>query len=102
MRHELSHAEYYTNHPYADYCRYFWTTVPSSVEREKFRSFLGIRGYDTSNEELMTNGFQAYLTHTTDRGAFSPGKVCLSQTVLDQLRRKFMAGHPPTRLFGAS
>lgn len=100
LRHELSHGEYYTNSHYADYCRRFWGGTMSEAERGAFRKFLGGKSYDTGNEEMMINETQAYLMHTPDAGAFSPAKVGLSPAAIQALQAKFMAGNPPTGLFG--
>jgi hypothetical protein len=99
LRHELSHAEYYTNRPYADFCRRFWAKAMTDAERAAFRKFLGSHSYDARNEELMINETQAYLMHTPDPGSFSAQKVGLPQATIESLRARFLAGNPPTRLF---
>lgn len=99
LRHELSHGEFYANPIYADYCRRFWHTVMAEPDRQAFRQFLGGRSYDTRNEEMMVNESQAYLMHTPDPNAFNPQRVGLTQARIDELRRRFIDGNPPTALF---
>ncbi|MEY2631579.1 MAG: hypothetical protein RIR00_233 [Pseudomonadota bacterium] len=99
LRHELSHAEFFTNKAYANYCRQFWDREMSEKARQGFLTFLGQNSYDAENRELMVNEAQAYLMHTPDPAAFNARKVGLSEAELGVLRQKFLAGNPPTALF---
>jgi hypothetical protein len=99
LRHELSHAEFFTNAAYANYCRSFWHNVMSETERTQFKNFLSTNAYDQNNTEMMVNEMQAYLMHTPDPGAFNPAKVKMTAQQVMQLRKKFLGGNPPTRLF---
>lgn len=99
LRHELSHGEYYSNPDYTNYCRQFWRNSMSEAERQAFRSFLGERSYSPTNEEMMINESQAYLMHTPDRNAFNPGLVKMTPAAVEDLRRRFLSGNPPSQLF---
>ncbi len=99
LRHELSHGEYYANRDYRAYCRRFWAEQMTDADRAVFRKFLGERAYDMENEEMMINETQAYLMHTPDPGAFNPDRFGLKRARIEELRRAFLAGNPPSVLF---
>ncbi len=99
LRHELSHGEFFTNSAYRDYCVTFWRDEMSAPERAGFRAFLTRLNYDPANERLMINEMQAYLMHTPDTGIFNPAILGTTAAELDGLRRRFLAGDPPSRLF---
>jgi hypothetical protein len=101
LRHEVSHGEFYDNDNYANYCERFWNEVLDDRQRDAFRAFLGSMNYDVRNEELMINETQAYLFHTPDPRIFSAEKVHLAPSEVDELRQKFWAGPPPSRLLVA-
>ena len=94
LAHEISHAEYYTNRPYTDFCRQFWRSTMRENERVAFKKFLAKGGYNPENEEMMINETQAYLMHTPDARAFSPVLVGLAEPVVQVLRQKFRSGFP--------
>lgn len=94
LTHELSHAEYYTNPAYRDWCRKFWREILTERQREKLRAFLTRSGYDPGNEELMINEAQAYLSFTPDPRAFSAKMAGLSEQELASLRQAFRVGAP--------
>ena len=75
LRHELSHAVYFTDPAYAALTRHLWNDLFSEDERAAFRAFLGDDGYDTQDEDLMANEAQAYFIHTRDPGYFTPDLV---------------------------
>ena len=99
LRHELSHGEFFTNPAYRDYCVTFWRSRMSAAERTRFRAFLTRLNYDPANEQLMINEMQAYLMHTPDAEIFNPAILGTTAAELDGLRRRFLAGDPPSRLF---
>lgn len=99
LHHEMSHAEYYTNEAYADYCVRFWAEEMSETERKAMRDYLSAKNYDPNNEELMINEMQAYLFHTLDSNAFNPRNVALPPGAIERLRQRFWGGKPPSRLF---
>ena len=66
LMHEISHAVYYTDPLYANYCRQFWKNVMTEGQRSAFRNFLSQGSYDPDNEEMMVNETQAYLLYTPD------------------------------------
>lgn len=102
IRHELGHAEFYSNPRYAEYCAAFWRRTLTEAQRQAFRGFLAAHNYDTRNEDLMINEAQAYLLHTPDPAVFSAEKVRMTPDAVDRLRRSFWAGNPPTTLFAGS
>jgi hypothetical protein len=94
LTHEISHAEYYTNPLFRNWCRIFWSEVLNERQRSSFRSFLSKSGYDAENEDLMINESQAYLLYTPDPRAFSARMVGMSEQELQELRRLFLKGFP--------
>jgi hypothetical protein len=98
LMHEISHAEYYTNRLYANYCRHFWRNVMTESQRTAFRSFLSRSSYNPDNEEMMVNETQAYLLYTPDPRAFNARLVGLKDKELDSLRTQFFNGFPEAPL----
>ncbi len=94
LRHELSHAAYFTDPAYTAYARVFWETVLSEEQRAGFRRFLAGEGYDGTNEDLMLNETQAYLVHTRDQRFFEPKLAGLSESEADRLREIFLRDMP--------
>lgn len=99
LRHELSHGEFFLNRAYREYSSLFWREKLTDGERAAFRSFLASRDYDPGNETLVINEMQAYLMHTPDTRLFGAGHLGVTQQALDDLRRRFLAGVPPSRFF---
>lgn len=99
LKHELAHAEYYTNELYANYCRKFWDDRLSEAEKNAFMAFLKNDNYDVTAYELVVNEMQAYLMFTADPLAFSAEKLGVSPAELAAMRVRFYEGHPPSRLF---
>ena len=99
LRHELSHGEYFTNPAYAKYCQDFWHKTMTEQQRQAFRKFLAGMNYDAANEDIMINETQAYLMHTPDPDVFSAKSVGMCDDGLECLRKRFLAGNPPTHLF---
>lgn len=60
LRHELSHAEFFVNPAYRDYCLRAWQTLPDP-QRQIFTEEFARLGYDTANTLLLANEFQAFL-----------------------------------------
>lgn len=98
LMHELSHAEYYTNPHYRDWCRKFWHETLSKRQRNALRTFLAKSGYDPDNEELMINEAQAYLLHTPDPRAFNARMAGLAEAELEGIRQTFLKGYPDALL----
>lgn len=94
LSHEISHAEYYTNPGYANYCRHFWRTALTEAQRSAFRKFLSRSSYNPDNEEMMINETQAYLMYTPDSRAFNAALVGMGDKDIDGLRKKFRDGNP--------
>jgi hypothetical protein len=94
LRHELSHGEYFTNAAYAEFVRRFWLVDLTEGQRAAFRRHLAAEDYDPDNEDLMINEMQAYLMHTPDRRFFHAALVGITESELDRLRARFLAGMP--------
>ena len=94
LRHELSHAEFFTSRVYAEYVRRFWRDSLGDEGRSAFRRYLATQGYDPANEDLMANETQAYLMHTTDARLFSAASLGVSLEILGQWQAEFLLGMP--------
>ena len=94
LRHELSHAVYFTDPAYAALSRHLWNDLFSEDERAAFRAFLGEDGYDTQNEDLMANEAQAYFIHTRDPGYFTPDLIGIGLAREAALRSAFIDAIP--------
>lgn len=98
LMHEISHAEFYTNPAYANYCRQFWRSVMSAEQRGAIRKFLSRSSYNPDNEEMMINETQAYLLYTPDQRAFNAKLAGLREKEVEILRTKFWGGFPEAPL----
>lgn len=58
--HESSHGIYFTSFEYREFVRTLWESLHEE-DRDMWRFFLGWYGYDSDEEDLMINEFQAYL-----------------------------------------
>jgi len=96
--HEIAHGEYYANPYYANYCRNFWNTVLTEVQKNAFRKFLSNYNYSINMDELMVNEMQAYLMFTPDPRSFNAEKLGVSEDELESMRDAFRKGKPPTKL----
>ena len=94
LRHELSHAEYFSNPGYARYVRQFWREGLDEAGREVFRRYLTAQNYDPAIEDLMANEMQAYLMHTTDSRLFSAASLGVAVGVMDRWQASFLLGMP--------
>lgn len=94
LRHELSHAEFFTNPMYAEYSRRFWRDGLDDAGRDAFRKFLAAQSYDATLEDLMANEMQAYLMHTTDTRLFNAGSLGVALEVMDRWQAGFLLGMP--------
>lgn len=113
LRHELSHAAYFTDPAYRAFTTRFWTTALSEAERAAFRAWLAAQGYDPANEDLMQNEAQAYLIHTVDPRYFAPAMIGMAPERYATLRTRLIdamddgwlkasarATHPPATISG--
>jgi hypothetical protein len=89
LSHELSHAEFYTNGLYAEFCRYFWRQVLNDEQRKGFRDFFERSTYDANLEDVVINEWQAYFVHTNERAAFRGSLVGIPEEELERLRGEF-------------
>jgi len=97
LRHELSHAEFFINSAYRNYCLAFWHTLPEN-HRRLAREALARQGYRPDDEELLVNELQAYLWEPLTLGFL---EACLRKTgaSLVEWQERFLHGidqaHPP-------
>lgn len=94
LRHELSHAEYFTNRSYAGYVREFWRDGLDEKGRASFRRYFATQGYDPADEDLMANEMQAHLMHTTDARLFSSEALGVTSEELSRWQAGFLLGMP--------
>ena len=94
LRHELSHAEFFTNATYANYARQFWRDGLDEAGRSAFRRYLAEQKYDPALEDLMVNEMQAYLMHTSDPRLFSAASLGVPVEVMDRWQASFLLGMP--------
>ena len=94
LRHELSHAEFFTSRDYAGYVLRFWRDSLGEEGRSAFRGYLATQGYDPANEDLMANETQAYLMHTTDTRLFSAVSLNVGVEVMGRWQAEFLLGMP--------
>jgi len=60
LTHESFHGIFFSSEEYRDFCFRLWDSL-APEEREFYRSFLDSLGYDSADEFLAVNEFQAYL-----------------------------------------
>ncbi|MDD4928548.1 MAG: hypothetical protein PHP85_04645 [Gallionella sp.] len=96
--HEISHAEFYANPYYADYCRKFWAEKLSEAQRGVFQKFLSNYNYSLNQQDLLINEMQAYLMFTPDPNSVSATKLGIEDAELEAMRSLFRQGRPPTKL----
>ena len=60
LTHESFHGIFFSSREYRDFCFQLWDSLTPG-EREFYRSFLDFLGYDSADESLAVNEFQAYL-----------------------------------------
>ncbi len=94
LRHELSHAAYFTDAGFTAYARHFWNETLSDDERAHMRGFLRRQGYDTANEDLMMNEAQAYLVFTRDARFFDAAAAGLDANRAATLQSAFERAMP--------
>ncbi len=98
LTHEMSHAEFYTNPYYADYCRKFWHEKLTDAQRATFQNFLANYNYSVNQQELFINEMQAYLMFTPDPSSVSATKLGVTDEEWEAMRTLFRQGRPPIKL----
>jgi hypothetical protein len=86
LYHETRHGLYFTEPTYARACREYWNGVLSADQREAFRLALLSMDYDSADEELMINEWQAYVL-TPAHQAF--GSIALTTRLRDIAAGRF-------------
>lgn len=94
LRHELSHAEFFSNPVYANYARSFWRDGLDDAGRAAFRRYLAAQNYDPALDDLMVNEMQAYLMHTADPRLFSAAALGVPVAMVDRWQASFLLGMP--------
>lgn len=94
LRHELAHAEYFSNPRYTAYARRFWETGLDDAARAAFRKYLASQGYNSAAEDLMINEMQAYLVHTPDPRMFNAAALGVASETLHIWQDAFLSGMP--------
>lgn len=61
VTHEIWHGFYYSNPSFQEAVRVFWSESLREDERLEVKKMLFLYGYDTNDEELVRNEFQAYM-----------------------------------------
>lgn len=89
LRHELSHAEFFVNPAYREYCLQMWNGLPD-FQRQIFIKEFARSGYDTSNTLLLANEFQAYLWEP-EVGFLIDVRLRKQGSSLEKLRADFIA-----------
>jgi len=102
LRHELAHAEFFTNRAYANYVRQFWRNGLGEEGRALFRRYLAALNYDPALEDLMVNEMQAYLMHTVDPRLFNAAALGVAPETMDRWQADFLLGMPNGWLRDAS
>ncbi len=64
LAHEGYHGVFFTDAQYRDQCASVWHAL-SPIEKQFWREFLKLRDYNTDDEFLVINEFQAYLMQVT-------------------------------------
>lgn len=94
LRHELSHAEFFTNRSYAGWVHGFWRDGLGEEGRAAFRRYFAEQGYDAGDEELMANEMQAHLMHTADIRLFGAEALGVGMDTLSRWQAGFLLGMP--------
>ena len=89
LRHELSHAEFFVNSTYREYCLRAWQALPDQ-QRAIFTEEFARLGYDTTNTLLLANEFQAFLWEPSV-GFIMDVKLQKQNSSLALLRADFLA-----------
>jgi hypothetical protein len=82
LTHESSHALYFTDAAYRDYCVALWSSM---TREEKWYWFLyfGWMNYDVSSADLMANEMQAYLVQQPPKSAGEYFRTTLPERVME-------------------
>ncbi len=94
LRHEVSHAAYFTDPAYRSYTIQLWTTALTDAERSAIRAWLADEGYDPAEEDLMRNEAQAYLLHTGNPRYFAPAMIGMAPARYTVLRARLIQAIP--------
>lgn len=90
--HEILHAQYFSNPKFRGVINRFWDTMSES-EKSGIREILGSAIYDSSDELLMKNEFQAYILMPHPEFGLLPEMVAQYRPAL--LQQLIAAGAPP-------
>jgi hypothetical protein len=82
LTHESSHAIYFTDAAYRDYCVSLWNSMPRE-EKWYWLLYFGWMNYDVSSADLMANELQAYLVQQPPKSAGEYFRKTLPERVME-------------------
>jgi len=82
LTHESSHAIYFTDAAYRDYCVSLWNSM-SREEKWYWTLYFGWMNYDVSSADLMANELQAYLVQQPPKSAGEYFRETLPERVME-------------------
>lgn len=82
LTHESSHAIYFTDAAYRDYCVSLWNSMPRE-EKWYWLLYFGWMNYDVSSADLMANELQAYLVQQPPKSAGEYFRTTLPERVME-------------------
>lgn len=82
LTHESSHAIYFTDSAYRDYCASLWNSM-SREEKWYWTLYFGWMNYDVSSADLMANELQAYLVQQPPKSAGEYFRTTLPERVME-------------------
>lgn len=83
VSHEMWHGLYFTSSPFRQAVRTYWTQHLQEHEREEFKKMAVLYGYDSNDDELMGNEFQAYMLQRQS--------LVYGPTEVEQMEKDFVA-----------
>jgi hypothetical protein len=82
LTHESSHAIYFADAAYRDYCAALWNSMPRE-EKWYWLLYFGWMNYDVSSVDLMANELQAYLVQQPPKSAGEYFRTTLPERVME-------------------
>ena len=82
LTHESSHAVYFADAAYRDFCASLWNAMPRE-EKWYWILYFGWMNYDTTSADLMANELQAYLVQQPPQAAGEYFRTTLPERVME-------------------
>lgn len=92
LAHELGHADFGASLWVQHHARWFWFNGLSPIARSQWLRFLGQRGYDTGQLQIVLGELHAYLHHTDDENLFKAADLGIGAPALQGQRERYRAG----------